>query len=348
MEEEDDDFYAPSEPTVPSNSTAAKSEAGLNEASSVSNAATGDDAVMKEEDLEEGEEEEEVEESDSDIDIITERKDGTKPEPPAQPSRYSMIRNLPARTTSSDGTSKPSPLPKAEPAKKPTTPPKSGADYPAVRSSTIDVDAAPTYDAAGKSITEIDIDSDLKEHDKPWRVPGTDISDYFNYGFDEFTWTLYCLKQEKTRAQAQSDKKEFASGMMLGMDGNQPAMPGMPSAPANAAMSGMNMPQMPGMGDMPPEMQQMMAQMMAAGMNPSQMAQMDPSMFGMPPQASGQGTANNHNQAFVAGQPGFGPQGQNQQQMGFGYDPSMGGGDGGRGRQGNFGARGRGNNRRNW
>lgn len=35
--------------------------------------------------------------------------------------------------------------------------------------------------------------------DKPWRHPGVDISDYFNYGFDEFTWMAYCSRQDKLR-----------------------------------------------------------------------------------------------------------------------------------------------------
>ena len=29
---------------------------------------------------------------------------------------------------------------------------------------------------------------DLEEH--PWRLPHTDISDYFNYGFNETTWLV--------------------------------------------------------------------------------------------------------------------------------------------------------------
>jgi len=26
--------------------------------------------------------------------------------------------------------------------------------------------------------------------DKPWRKPGADVSDYFNYGFNEDTWVV--------------------------------------------------------------------------------------------------------------------------------------------------------------
>lgn len=35
--------------------------------------------------------------------------------------------------------------------------------------------------------------------DKPWNKPGADISDYFNYGFNEITWSSYCEKQRKMR-----------------------------------------------------------------------------------------------------------------------------------------------------
>ncbi|CAR24090.1 cleavage polyadenylation factor subunit FIP1 [Lachancea thermotolerans CBS 6340] len=47
-------------------------------------------------------------------------------------------------------------------------------------------------------ITDIDPEV-LKE--KPWRQPGANISDYFNYGFNEQTWMEYLHKQEKLRAE---------------------------------------------------------------------------------------------------------------------------------------------------
>lgn len=33
--------------------------------------------------------------------------------------------------------------------------------------------------------------------DKPWRKPGADITDYFNYGFNEDTWKAYCERQKR-------------------------------------------------------------------------------------------------------------------------------------------------------
>jgi len=45
-----------------------------------------------------------------------------------------------------------------------------------------------------RSIFEVDMDA-LAE--KPWRRPGTDISDYFNYGFDEVSWEAYCYRRRE-------------------------------------------------------------------------------------------------------------------------------------------------------
>ncbi|XP_071342975.1 pre-mRNA 3'-end-processing factor FIP1 isoform X2 [Trachinotus anak] len=36
---------------------------------------------------------------------------------------------------------------------------------------------------------------DVNAEEKPWRKAGADISDYFNYGFDERTWNAYYKKQ---------------------------------------------------------------------------------------------------------------------------------------------------------
>lgn len=55
----------------------------------------------------------------------------------------------------------------------------------------------PTYD--------YDLDS-LQAEDKPWRKPGADITDYFNYGFNEDTWQQYCEKQRRLRMENQTNK----------------------------------------------------------------------------------------------------------------------------------------------
>lgn len=49
---------------------------------------------------------------------------------------------------------------------------------------------------SGVPAHEFSIDS-LDE--KPWRKPGADITDYFNYGFNEETWRAYCERQKQMR-----------------------------------------------------------------------------------------------------------------------------------------------------
>ncbi|CAK1548659.1 unnamed protein product [Leptosia nina] len=46
--------------------------------------------------------------------------------------------------------------------------------------------------------------------DKPWNKPGADISDYFNYGFNEVTWSAYCERQRRMRVN------EAGVGMQMG------------------------------------------------------------------------------------------------------------------------------------
>ncbi|KAI1373308.1 Fip1 motif-domain-containing protein [Hypoxylon crocopeplum] len=333
--DDDDDFYAVDEP-ITHNDPVASVDA---HAASTTPTPTQPQQHehQDEEDLEEGEEEDEgadMEEDDSDIDIITERKDGTNAPPPIQ-SRYSDIRNIPQRSASNDAPTKPAPVKKEDMSSRAAP----GPELPAVSTSKVDVNAIPVYKPVGKPITQVNIDEDLTENDKPWRKPGTDLSDYFNYGFDEFTWALYAAKQDNVRneyssdAIAQNNKKMLEDMQMMMMSG----MSGMSGAGATGSMANM-----PGMDGMTPEMQAMMQQMMASGMDPSQM---DPSamsaMFaGM--QNAGSGAAGGQvgqNQSFGGPGQGFGGnQGQN-----FGYEQGMGRGGGGSG----FGGRGRGG-RRNW
>ncbi|KAI5181514.1 hypothetical protein NEOKW01_1695 [Nematocida sp. AWRm80] len=44
--------------------------------------------------------------------------------------------------------------------------------------------------------------------DKPWNKPGEDITDYFNYGFNETTWKEYLSKQRKLRDEFPSRQKK--------------------------------------------------------------------------------------------------------------------------------------------
>ncbi|KAM6972726.1 pre-mRNA 3'-end-processing factor FIP1 [Aplochiton taeniatus] len=48
----------------------------------------------------------------------------------------------------------------------------------------------------GVPVLEVEMES---FEEKPWRKPGADLSDYFNYGFNEDTWKAYCEKQKRLR-----------------------------------------------------------------------------------------------------------------------------------------------------
>ena len=197
--------------------------------------------------------------------------------------------------------------------------------------------AIPVHKPTGKPLTQVNIDTDLPaEQDKPWRKPGTDLSDYFNYGFDEFTWALYAQKQESLRSEynaetiAQNNKKmmeDMTNMMMMGGMG----MPGAGGAGGPAGgQAGVVVPGaagagagIPGMEGLTPEVQQAMLQhMMANGIDPSQMDM---------------GTvAAMYGGAGGAGGPGQGGQGQGfggefggGQGQGYGYGQQMGGGGGG-------------------
>lgn len=52
---------------------------------------------------------------------------------------------------------------------------------------------------SGQSAVEYNVEA---IEDKPWRKPGADITDYFNYGFSEETWRSYCERQKRMRHES--------------------------------------------------------------------------------------------------------------------------------------------------
>lgn len=66
----------------------------------------------------------------------------------------------------------------------------------AVPTGMIDLEAEGTFE--GQPVTSLDPEV-LKE--KPWRQPGANLGDYFNYGFNEFTWMEYLHRQEKLQPE---------------------------------------------------------------------------------------------------------------------------------------------------
>ena len=225
-----------------------------------------------------------------------------------------------------------------------------GTDYPGHHTSTIDPNGNPIHPTTGKPIFSTDFDDDFpSESSKPWRKPGSDISDYFNYGFDEFTWASYCLKKQQMPKEISEIKnqaefmKAFVEGIPGGGTSAMPPMPGMPTVPAAGAPNG-SLGQMPGMPN-ETDMQQMFAGMMTQGMDP---ASMDPSQFlqmMMGGAAGPQGMAG-QGQAFGPGQGSGQAQQQHMLFAGAGaYD--QGGNFGGNGGSGGGRGRGRGG-RRGW
>ncbi|CAK3872366.1 Pre-mRNA polyadenylation factor fip1 [Lecanosticta acicola] len=332
MEEEEDDFYG--------------GGAGVKQEQEA--AANGDDRAEK---MDMSEEEEDDTDSDDDVQFTLEKPEGAKVDPPptskqksGQPDRMiseskSAKSGTPIKTESQRAASAAPPV-----AIKGTLTHngKEGKDFPEVRTSKLDINAIPNWPGNGKPITEIDIDADLAENSKPWRLPGTDITDYFNYGFDEYTWTQYCVRQQamtntlNEQRQQDAQMKSFFGG---GGGGGMP--PGMPNMDDFMQQSGM-----------PPEFMQMM---MGGGGMPGMGQQGMGGQQGAGGFGSGQNSVSPHPQAGQVFQPPQGPSGGGQQ-GGFpsgpmeGFSPQQiaimqqeqqgygGGGGGGRGR----------NKRRGW
>lgn len=63
----------------------------------------------------------------------------------------------------------------------------------------------------GQPAQDVDLES---IEDKPWKKPGADITDYFNYGFTEDTWQAYCSRQRRMRVN------ESGAGLPAGPGGS--------------------------------------------------------------------------------------------------------------------------------
>ncbi|CAK7326347.1 unnamed protein product [Dovyalis caffra] len=64
-----------------------------------------------------------------------------------------------------------------------------------------------------RSILDVNIDA---FEEKRWRYPGVDISDFFNFGFDEDSWKQYCMSLEQSRQQS------YMHGMMSILHSSKP------------------------------------------------------------------------------------------------------------------------------
>ena len=70
----------------------------------------------------------------------------------------------------------------------------------------IDVDAV-MKDEHGNDLFDLDIDS---LEDKPWRKPGANQADYFNYGMNELAWKNYVLEQRRLRESENAEMNPWA------------------------------------------------------------------------------------------------------------------------------------------
>ncbi|KAL4921419.1 Fip1 motif-domain-containing protein [Aspergillus aurantiobrunneus] len=319
MEDDDDDLYDPADAvpvTQPTDPRRPPTNAPVNDSNDAD------------------EEEVEEEEDEDDFKIITEAP-ADAPPPEVPHPRHATLKADSQRPSSADSSTAPksqtpSLTPKVDtsasvPVGTRPVSQKPGSAYPPVHTSTIDVHANPIHPATGKPVLSTDMDVDFPDDDKPWRRPGTDMTDYFNYGFDEFTWASYVLKQQDLRKEV-GDQKRQLEDMQNFLTMGLPPMPGaQPPAGPPAGSAPPPMPGLPGLPDMNPDMMQgMLASMMSQGLDP---ASMDPMSFMQHAQAmmGGQSGAGGGQQ----GQGGFGGQGGGQGQMAYG---GGGYGAGGRGR----------------
>lgn len=77
---------------------------------------------------------------------------------------------------------------------------------PSETNPTLDVNFV-AKDANGNDLFDLDIDG---LDDKPWRRPGANMADYFNYGMNEPAWKNYAAKQKRTRQELITANNPFA------------------------------------------------------------------------------------------------------------------------------------------
>lgn len=199
----------------------------------------------------------EYEDDDSDIEIIIDSKPGQRVEPPQKSGPYSRVTTSStangALTSSSNGSAGTGTAPS-------TSGSVIGPDASAVESADstvrkgIDLDAIGQWE--GQEISDVSFD---KFEDKPWRKPGADITDYFNYGFDEVTWAAYCSRQDNLRdfnvqkiTRILGANNPMTMQIMPNMMGGYNAPPGFPNAAGG--FNGGGFPDMMSMGMFPPGM----------------------------------------------------------------------------------------------
>ncbi|CAO3600640.1 unnamed protein product [Absidia cylindrospora] len=263
-----------------------------------------DDRVEKEDAMDEDQQDEE--DSDDDLDIILEADDDDYSVDEQQPSSQKSldVSNEPTRTDDGLVNIKLGQQGKDSSQSNDAASKSSITATGKKSSGGVDLDNVGEYN--GQPITDVDLDI---FEDKPWRKPGADITDYFNFGFNEMSWKAYCAKQKNMR-----DKKGTGKDDMAMPD----FMTGMGEMPDFMKM-GMMMPMMD--GDMP------MGMMEGGGMPMGMMNPMMNQMMGMPPPPPQSSSTHRHQQMnapMMNGPPMGGPNRSGPPSMG-GAPPMMGG-----------------------
>lgn len=197
-----------------------------------------------------------------DIQIITKRTPHEPAERPSRPDASVKIEAPQSSTPSKQPQASTTPAPAAPgPLGRLSSPAagRPGSSYPEVKTSTLNLDANPMLNATGKPIYNTDMDTDFAADSAPWRRPGSDQTDYYNYGFDEGTWAAYCIKQRQIRGEVAEDRKRMEQlGQMMSGGGMPYNMMGGAGVDATAG----------GMPNMTPEQMQQFYNMMNGGMQP--------------------------------------------------------------------------------
>ncbi|KAF8499211.1 hypothetical protein F5888DRAFT_1888962 [Russula emetica] len=156
------------------------------------------------------------------------------------------------------------------------------------------IDTTATGMLEGRPVFEVDM---AALADKAWRRPGSDISDWFNYGFDEISWEAYCYRRRELGDLAAVLKTNVVN--FSGMPEDQ--LTQLP--PDIRTMPGMNSMMGPEMGNM--NMGPQMMDPMMAGMG----GEMGMDGVGVGVGAPQQGQGGPMPDQMGAGVEGFGPQG---------------------------------------
>jgi pre-mRNA 3'-end-processing factor FIP1 len=120
-------------------------------------------------------------------------------------TEYTPQKRRPSNVSPSD-TVNPQPAPQSEKASIQQTTPSAPTPFTQskVDTSTLPPVTAPsTHPSIDPTIPGVHEGRPIFEHDmdaladKPWRKPGSNISDWFNYGFDEISWEAYCYRRRQ-------------------------------------------------------------------------------------------------------------------------------------------------------